>query len=127
MDNPEHKAIACANGHSQRMLRCPINYQNNLWQAIQGKNYDRVVYLADRWTDSIWYHFSLPKWGEFSARVFRSCLQTLLYSSVLGKQVVLDNGLKIDLTSLDASSFLTPSSLLTFTLQYTWVMLRYFL
>ena len=38
------------------------------------------------------------------AEVFWSCLQTLLYSSVLNKEVVLDNGLKIDLTSLDGST-----------------------
>merc|ERR1712012_529679 len=84
--------------------RCPIRYQNNLWSAIHGKDYKRVVYLTDRWTDCIWYHFSLPRWGEFVAEVFRSCLQTLLYTSVLNKEVVLDNGLKIDLTSLDGST-----------------------
>ena len=38
------------------------------------------------------------------AEVFRSCLQTLVYTSVLNKEVVLDNGLKIDLTSLDGST-----------------------
>ena len=104
MEKTEHKAIGCAGGRSQSVSRCPINYQNNLWEAIQGKNYNRLVYLTDRWTDSIWYHFSLPKWGEFVTRVFRSCLQTILYSSVLGKEVLLDNGLKIDLESLDGST-----------------------
>ena len=111
MDNTENKATACrtaiattTRNRSQSVSRCPINYQNNLWEAIQGKNYNRLVYLADRWTDSIWYHFSLPMWGEFVGRVFRSCLQTLLYSSVLGKEALLDNGLKIDLESLDGST-----------------------
>jgi len=104
MEKTEQKGIGCAGGRSQSVSRCPINYQNNLWEAIQGKNYNRLVYLTDRWTDSIWYHFSLPKWGEFVTRVFRSCLQTILYSSVLGKQVLLDNGLKIDLESLDGST-----------------------
>ena len=81
-----------------------VAYQNNLWEAIHRKNYNRVVYLTDRWTDTIWYQFCHPRWGEFLDQMFRSCLQTLLYTSVLGKEVVLDNGLKIDLRTLDGST-----------------------
>ena len=98
MGDPEAKA------NSASVHRCPIKYQNNLWGVIHRNDYNRLVYLTDRWTDSIWYHFSLPKWAEFVDRVFRSCLQTLIYSSVLGKKVLLDNGLKIDLKSLDGST-----------------------
>ena len=64
----------------------------------------QLVYLTDFSTDSIWFNFALPSYTEFVTRVFRNCLQTLIYISALGKEVILDNGLKIDLESADGST-----------------------
>ena len=91
--------------YSRSVYKCPIYFQNSLWDSIHQNDYNRLVYLTDFSTDSIWFNFALPQYGEFVARVFRSCLQTLLYTSALGKEVLLDNGLKMDLGSVDGSTF----------------------
>ena len=101
MDGIEHIATI----YSRSVHKCPIYFQNNLWDSIHAGDYNRLVYLTDFSTDSIWFNFALPQYGQFVARVFRSCLQTLLYTSALGKDVLLDNGLKMNLDSADGSTF----------------------
>ena len=101
MDGIEHIATI----YSRSVYKCPIYFQNNLWDSIHHGDYNRLVYLTDFSTDSIWFNFALPQYGEFVPRVFRNCLQTLLYTSDMGKDVFLDNGLKMNLDSADGSTF----------------------
>ena len=64
------------------------------------------MFLADRFTDTIFNYFALPQYGNFVVRIFGNCLQTLLYISAMGKRIKLDNGSKVDLQSKEGTSSL---------------------
>ena len=70
------------------------------------KYFSRLVFLADRFTDTIFNYFALPQYGNFVVRIFGNCLQTLLYISAMGKRIKLDNGSKVDLQSKEGTSSL---------------------
>ena len=66
----------------------------------------RLVFLADRLTDSIFNYFVLPQYGNFVSQTFANCLQTLLYISATGEQIMLDNGSRVNLQSKEGASAL---------------------
>ena len=64
-----------------------------------------VVWIASL-TDSIFNYFVLPQYGNFVSQTFANCLQTLLYISATGEQIMLDNGSKVNLQSKEGASAL---------------------